>query len=475
MAFVAFTEEEKNIANEADIVAYLQHRGESVKREGNEFAWQASSGKVSIRGNQWYSQYEQLGGATVSFVRKFFGLSFPDAIQSILGTTAGQTTASPHSVRNKPERKEFALPEKHSDMRRAYAYLVKDRCLHREIVHNFASRGLIYEDSMHNVVFVGCDENGTPRHAQKRSTNPASSFKQNVAGSAAEYSFHHVGTSDRLYVFEAPIDMLAFITMNRNHWAEHSYVALASTADKAAVQMLRSYPHLRSVYLCLDHDAAGIEGGYRIADSIHELGDWEVWRVFPKNKDWDEDLKAERGMEVIPASEHPKIEYVSKRCEELRGVNPETDYIFSVLSKAKGYLLEDTFDKMKLLLEKLEQVEQPKQKEQQLMHLSKVAVSFVVLRAKQCGLATSWNESVDRMRGFYKPNHDTACADIQLKALRKGFDTLEDALQTANTLVRPDIAFQNDAMLRFGLCCISAACALHMEMEQGENQAMTLQ
>lgn len=62
MAFVAFTEEEKTAANEADIVNYLQVRGESVTRDGQEYAWQAPTGKVSIKGNKWYSQYELTGG-----------------------------------------------------------------------------------------------------------------------------------------------------------------------------------------------------------------------------------------------------------------------------------------------------------------------------------------------------------------------------------------------------------------------------
>ena len=84
MAFIAFTEQEKNSANEADIVSYLKAQGESVVREGNEYAWQAPPGKVSIRGNQWYSQYEQQGGATVSFVRKYFGLSFLDVTLFII-------------------------------------------------------------------------------------------------------------------------------------------------------------------------------------------------------------------------------------------------------------------------------------------------------------------------------------------------------------------------------------------------------
>ncbi|MGN0449421.1 MAG: hypothetical protein ACI4G0_03570 [Ruminococcus sp.] len=40
-------------------------------------------------------------------------------------------------------------------------------------------------------------------------------YKGNVAGSQPEFSFRLNGTSDRIYLFEAPIDMLSFISM---HW-----------------------------------------------------------------------------------------------------------------------------------------------------------------------------------------------------------------------------------------------------------------
>lgn len=475
MAFVAFTEEEKTAANEADIVSYLQMQGETVTREGQEFAWQAPSGKVSIRGNQWYSQYEQLGGATVSFVRKYFGLSFPDAIKSILGNTVEQVAPAPPKVKPMVEKKEFEQPEKHTDMRRVFSYLVKERLINREIVHNFASRGLIYEDNMHNVVFLGTDENGVARHAQKRSTSPLSSFKQNVAGSVAEYSFHHVGTSDRLYVFEAPIDMLAFITMNRNHWSDHSYVALASTADRAAIQMLRSYPHIKIVYLCLDHDVAGIECGYRIAENIHELGNWPVWRMFPKNKDWDEDLKERNGQTAIPACEHPKIQYVSKRCEELLAVVPERDYIYSVLSKAKGYLVDDAFEKLNLLMDKLNMVETPQQKQQQLMHMTKVACSYVVLRAKQVGEDVTWEKAIETMKGYYRPHHDTACSSVQIRSIKNGLRTLEQCIKGCKASTTKDIQAQNDTMLRFALCCISASGAIELELQKAQERGLELQ
>ena len=72
------------------------------------------------------------------------------------------------------------------------------------------------------------------------------------------------------------------------------------------VRMLKSNPNLREVYLCLDHDGAGIEGCYRLASSIHSLGAYSVWRIMPKNKDWDEDLKKLHGRTPLPPKDHLK-------------------------------------------------------------------------------------------------------------------------------------------------------------------------
>lgn len=75
-------------------------------------------------------------------------------------------------------------------------------------------------------VFVGTDEHGVPRHAQKRSTNSqGKAFKLNVEGSDARYSFHHLGMDGELYIFEAPIDLLSYLTLYSADWQRHSYVA----------------------------------------------------------------------------------------------------------------------------------------------------------------------------------------------------------------------------------------------------------
>ena len=120
MPFVKFTEEEKESANASSIVDYLISHGESVKRAGREYVWDSPSGKVSIHGSEWYSQYEQVGGGAVNFVRKYFGLSYPDAVQSLLGSGAGTVIAREPREPKHEERQPFELPEKHTDMRRVY-------------------------------------------------------------------------------------------------------------------------------------------------------------------------------------------------------------------------------------------------------------------------------------------------------------------------------------------------------------------
>ena len=96
-----------------------------------------------------------------------------------------------------------------------YAYLIKQRFIAPEVITHFAKKKLLYEDKKHhNAVFVGMDSSGTPRQAHKRSTTTfGNSFRQTIEDSDTKYSFAHFGKSNMLFVFEAPIDMLSFITL----------------------------------------------------------------------------------------------------------------------------------------------------------------------------------------------------------------------------------------------------------------------
>ena len=283
------TQNEIDNANSMDIVSYLKSHGMSVKRVGSAYEWESPTGKVSIKGNRWYSQYELVGGYPVNFVMKYFGLKFTDAVESLTGKSYSIMAES--YKKEEKENKQFIVPERHDNMNRAFFYLRDERGIDATIINAFANAGLLFEDSeYHNAVFVGKDAEGNIRHIHKRATSPDSTFKGNAEASNPEYSFNWRGKSNRLFVFEAPIDMLSYITLHQNGWRNNSYVSLCSTAGIAAMKMLNDNHSIDTVYLCLDNDNAGTVGSQKLAEKIHSLGEYDVWRLYPENKDWNEDL-----------------------------------------------------------------------------------------------------------------------------------------------------------------------------------------
>lgn len=169
---------------------------------------------------------------------------------------------------------------------------MKQRHIDRDVIAYFAKAKTLFEDSKyHNCVFVGTDEQGIPRHAHKRSANSlGKSFRQNVEGSDPRYSFHHLGTDGKLFVFEAPIDMLSFITLYPEDWKSHNYVSCCGTSTIPVMSMLSRIPHAQEVFLCLDNDAAGQAASLRMAEQIAEQFGIASDRLAPQNKDWNDDL-----------------------------------------------------------------------------------------------------------------------------------------------------------------------------------------
>ena len=213
-----FTERQKEIAERTNLVELLRSQGETLKPSGTEWEWLCRGQKVTIRGNLWYHQYEQVGGDSVSFVRKFMGMGYVDAVEYLL-----QYNGEPLPERSRNEKKAFELPQANENLNRVFAYLVNQRGISREVVYAFAHRKMIYESAKHhNAVFVGYDMDGNPRHAHKRSTAKEGTYKCNTSGSQPEFSFHWVGPSDRLYLFEAPIDLLSYICLHPEDWKRHS-------------------------------------------------------------------------------------------------------------------------------------------------------------------------------------------------------------------------------------------------------------
>lgn len=285
--YIHFTKEQREQARQTDLANFLIGQGEKVKKSGSEYEWLDGSQKVTIRGHLWYHQYEQKGGDAVDFVRRFYNKDYAEAVQMLLNNGGSQIITSPPIEK---EHKPFKLPPRNDRMSRVFSYLLLTRGVDKDVLFEFIRNRMIYESAdFHNAVFVGYDSSGKPCHAHKRGTVTSNPYKGNVAGSQPEFSFHWHGTSDKIFLFEAPIDMLSYISMHKENWKNHSFAASCSVSDRVLFQCLKDNPNIKNVFLCFDYDEAGQTANKRIAEKLNSMNiQNEI--LIPNYKDWNEDL-----------------------------------------------------------------------------------------------------------------------------------------------------------------------------------------
>lgn len=288
-----FTNDERNLAHNTNLIEFLVKQGENIRRSGSNNYWMHDGETISIRGNLWFNHYSQKGGEAIDFVREFYGVSYPEAVAMLLGMSSAELIGREHVVGLVEP---FALPESDDNTRRVYTYLTKPRGIDKNVVSEFIKHNLIYEDKAHhNVVFVGVDLNGHPRHAHMRGTGSESTFKMTIPRSDPAYSFHWYGNDNELYLFEAPIDMLSYISMNLCDWQNHTYAASCSVTDRVLFQCISDNPRINTIHICFDNDIAGQKVAKRIIEKLSGR-DFIVDIVRPQFKDWNEDLTTPIGM-----------------------------------------------------------------------------------------------------------------------------------------------------------------------------------
>ena len=275
---MTYTKEQIDRANQTDLVSFLQAQGEQLERAGQEYRWKRHD-SLTVRENRWYRHSQSKGGGPIDFVMEFYGKSFLEAVEMLIGERG---EAPP------PVYLQFRLPPKSPDNQTARNYLTAARRIDEDVSGFFFSCGDLYEEAAHhNAVFVGRDESGIPRYAHQRGT--AGSFRLDVKGSDKAFNFCYRGEGERLFVFEAPIDLLSFLCLFKKEWQKQSYLALGGVGEKALLRFLSDRPNIKTVYLCLDSDQAGNDACSRLAELMPE--GLAVHRLVPLYKDWNEVLQ----------------------------------------------------------------------------------------------------------------------------------------------------------------------------------------
>ena len=427
MPYIPFTDEQKVLANSVNLEEFLRMRGEKLERVGREhkLIYYDSSGKhdsITLRGSTWFDHKNQVGGGAIKFMQEFYDMDFQTAVHELLGQTITPLSYAPSkAVVHEEKTKEFKLPEANSNMHRVFAYLIKQRFINPEIISFFAKQHTLYEDKQHhNAVFVGLDENGVPRQASKRSTNSfGKTFRITCEGSDTRYSFSHFGKLEKLFVFEAPIDMLSYLTLHPENWQQHSYIAMNGVYENAVLTGLKSHSNLNEIILCVDNDEGGIEAVDRLKDILAENGYPNVKRLSPEFKDWNECLKAKNGVEPLPAVPHKRKEEYLKEVSELGYLKcrPDklTSQIYATFKNGQyNYLAEYALAGSAFFIDK-----------------SCEKDMFAKLRSK---LKAEYKPYTDKGKAAAKQRNLQECVTAVMKDLRQTGRTREQSINTAKLL-----------------------------------------
>lgn len=296
MEYYRFTEEQIDYANHVNIIEYARRQGYPVKEYHRGYFKIPGYGGLLLEPDKWYWEAEHKGGGPIQFVMVMKGLTWVEAVKELLSESNPDYLCNPFEApvltHNKSKDKPmFRLPAKNTTFEHIFAYLIKSRKLDQGLVQKLVKDKKLYEDVNENCVFVGLDKEGTARFASMRGTKTQRPYKGDAAGSDKRYAFSCSGSTDTVYIFEAPIDLISYQTLLKQSGMELNdhYITLAGISITALERYLLDYPDIKKLVVCTDFDEAGEEAFrqiYRTYSKLHE-----VRRQSPKPfKDFNEFL-----------------------------------------------------------------------------------------------------------------------------------------------------------------------------------------
>ncbi len=302
-------------AKQMDLLTYLQqYEPHELVRVSSGVYSTREHDSLKISHGKWSWWSRGIGGrSALDYLIKVKGMDFQKAVLHIcdcMGHMPGLPPPKPPRDLVVREPLPFKLPMPYQNNDRVLSYLT-GRGISLELLTDCIRNSQLYEDTRHNCVFVGFDQQGKARHGVIRSSSPASTFLRDADGSDKRYSFY-IGASqpaDTVYLFESAIDLLSFITledMAGRDWQNADYLSLSGVyapnndnreLPLALKEYLRAHPQVRSIALCLDNDTAGRLAAQAIQERLPP--GYTATPYFPASKDYNAQLMQEKGISGV--------------------------------------------------------------------------------------------------------------------------------------------------------------------------------
>jgi len=250
------------------------------------------------------------GGSVIDFAMTFQGMDLKRAIRTLGGKTATgsvQERKDPDPETRKEKIGDLKLPEKDSNMKNIFAYLIKTRGINQTIVQEMVQRKALYQDIHKNCVFVSRDDSGKPVFASVRGTNTYKKFVADAFGCDYSYGLFLPNGGDRLIVTESAIDAMSVMNLLEIGGTDHKaydYLALSGCGKTEVIETHLHNHDYRIVDLCLDNDEAGRRAAKALSVRIKEISKAAVYTELPGNeKDYNDVLKQVKSANITKAKE----------------------------------------------------------------------------------------------------------------------------------------------------------------------------
>ena len=295
------TPEQIEYARQTDLLTYLQnYEPNNLQRIGTGTYCTKEHDSLKISNGLWHWFSRHIGGKNaLDYLIKVRGFSFTQAVMVL-----NNIVPEAQIFRKSSEvQKVLELPKFHSDIQRVKSYLMKRGIDERIIDYCYKDGALFEDEEYHNCVFIGKDEDGTPRFGSLRSTT--TDFKRDLDGSDKRYSFKICPNdgADTVHLFEAVIDLMSYITLAvkaHDEWYNDDFLSLGgvyATDNKQDIPLalnayIESHPNLKTVYLHFDNDEIGRKATEQVKAALHDR--YEVIDEPPKSgKDYNDYLRNE--------------------------------------------------------------------------------------------------------------------------------------------------------------------------------------
>lgn len=243
------------------------------------------------------------------------------------------------------------------------------------------------------------------------------------------------------------------------------YVALCGTAEHAMLWMLEQNPKLQKIILCLDHDAAGIEAAGRLTDILCKHGYTQSAPLRSTNKDWDEDLKEQHGLEPQPPEEHPQLIVAGTICERIG-------------AKCKAVRPEQASYQIPRLLQQYQNDLHWGRFEQAMDHMetmSALALSVVLRECRQMGTVLTEEQGARFLQSHIHPHQNRGSLKTRATEIGMEFQSVlaKDAVEGIRTEVEKKATAS--AWLELAISCAKVPikyCADELRRQQKEEKAL---